>query len=131
MLPALIALRLDDVAGENLNTYMVPMLDRGWKPNVGVFLKEMHEREPRIHTRLSSWARERLIDVSPHAFTANDFLFFDYPRGIPFSKIEFDAKWRQATTLFQQWGFPLSPVLNTHFHTLSACAQPILAEAGI
>src|SRR5206468_7107355 len=33
--------------------------------------------------------------------------------------------------LFQQWGFPLSPVLNTHFHTLSACAQPILAEAGI
>src|SRR5439155_2126986 len=80
---------------------------------------------------LSSWARERLIDVSPHAFTANDFLFFDYPRGIPFSKIEFDAKWRQATTLFQQWGFPLSPVLNTHFHTLSACAQPMLGEAGI
>ena len=69
---------------------------------------------------------EGRIEISPHAFTTNKFIFFDYENGKPFSGKEFAEIWEKVLRDFDEWKIPLSPILNAHFHAFSSVGYPTL-----
>jgi hypothetical protein len=131
MLPARVALRLDDIAGRRFNDYLLPILKNGWKPNLGLFTDDVARADSGVRKVLADQSREGWLETSPHAFSANDFIFFDFPHGRPWNEGEFLNRWNRVKRQFQDWSLPLSPVLNVHFHALSRVCLPVLAEEGI
>jgi hypothetical protein len=130
MLPARVALRLDDVAGVGIEHYLMPAVARGWKANLGIFISDFQGTDARKMGWLRELGAEGKVDFSPHAFTPSQFIFFDYPRGRAFTDDEFRARWEIVKTQFRGWRFPISPVLNTHFHSLSLTAVRALKATG-
>jgi len=131
MLPARAALRLDDVAGRGLSAYLPPILKHGWKPNLGLFTDEVARADAAVRKALADQNREGWIETSPHAFSANDFIFFDFPNDRPWNEAEFQKRWNRVMKQFQEWSLPPSSVLNVHFHALSRICLPVLAAEGI
>jgi hypothetical protein len=127
----LVGLRIDDVEGHGLETWLPAMVAHGWQPNLGLFINSFSAGDNPAAPSLAAHCRDRRCDVSPHAFDASTFLFFDYPWGRPYSRDAFLERWRQAQFCFTRNNLPLSPVLNTHFHVLSRTAADMLAPAGI
>jgi len=80
---------------------------------------------------LAGEAREGRLEISPHAFSANDFIFFDYPRGLPYTENAFKDRWKRVKQMLASRSLPLSPVLNAHFHALSSVCLPVLAQEGV
>lgn len=131
MMPSRVALRVDDVAGESIEHYLPPALARGWKPNLGIFISDFNGSDTTKVSWLSQMSREGKVDFSPHAFTPSEFIFFDYPRGCAYSEADFRARWETASQCFIDWNFPVSSVLNTHFHCLSSMALKVLETTGV
>ncbi len=130
LLPPQIALRIDDVVGYKLQ-YLDAALDHGWVPNLGLFVEDFQPFASRIAPKFSSLAKSQMVELSPHALTANSFLFFDYNRGKPFRFGEFSDRWVKTLRDFRAWGFPLSSVINAHFHTLSSICISSLLDCGV
>ena len=127
----LVGLRIDDVEGHGLETWLPAMLAHGWRPNLGLFINGFAAGDNPATPSLAAHCRDQRCDVSPHAFDAATFLFFDYPWGRPYSRNAFSERWRQAQSCLARNNLPLSPVLNTHFHVLSRTAADMLAPEGI
>jgi len=130
-LPAGVALRLDDIDGREISHYLPPILEHGWKPNMGVFLEGIARADESVKTQLANQAHQGRLDISPHAFSANEFIYFDFPHGKPWGQAAFSERWKRVKRDFSDWSFPISPVLNSHFHVLSSACLPILAEEGV
>ena len=126
-----IGLRIDDVSGKKIETYLPPIRENGWIPNLGVFLDDFQRHGTNSAAELSRLAAQAQTELSPHAFSANRFLFFDYRNGCPLTQETFTRNWRCAQEAFASWGFPISPVLNPHFHVFSKSGLPLLRESGV
>ncbi len=131
MLPALIGFRLDDVEGAGAEVYLPALLRRGWIPNLGVFLHGLEKSESDCLASISALARDGAVEVSPHALSADEFIFFDYARGRPFSHEEFMKRWNLVKKRFLSWNLPISESLNAHFHSTSEVALRMLSEEGV
>ena len=131
MLPAYLALRLDDVEAVGAASYLPAMLRHGWRPNLGIFIKGFEHYGRELAADIANYANQGLVETSPHAFAADDFIFFDYPHGRPFTASEFEDRWISVAQSFLRWKFPVSESINAHFHAMSASAIAILAEAGV
>lgn len=131
MMPPQVGLRLDDVTGQNGLDYLPAMLQAGWRPNLGVFTEEMSQADSSVIRCASDLAHQGEVDLSPHGLSANRFLFFDYPHGREYTREEFRDRWNQAMTLFEQWRFPLSQVVNAHFHTISKSCLEMFEKEGV
>jgi len=131
MLPTQVGIRIDDVDGENITNYLEPVIAFGWKPNMGVFVDNLIKAEGRCHKYLAGLALENLAEFSPHAFKTNEFIYFDYSKGIPYTEKEFELRWKKSKYLFTEMGFEVSPVINSHFHVLSKSCYNNLMEDGL
>lgn len=131
MLPPRLGFRLDDVEGRGLNDYLPAMLRRGWKPNLGLFMNGIAGAEAARRDLIAGLAREGAVEISPHAFAADDFIFFDFPRARPFSPREFARRWDAVKASFECWEMPISATLNAHFQAVSPDALPTLAADGV
>jgi hypothetical protein len=125
-----VGLRIDDVEGQALQTWLPAMLDQGWRPNLGLFLNSFLDGNNSAGSLLTATCRDGLCDASPHAFDASTFLFFDYPWGRPYTRDEFAGRWQQAKSCFAHYALSLSPVVNTHFHVLSRVAAEMMVDEG-
>ena len=130
-LPPLVGLRVDDVRGINTRGWLDIILGFGWRPNLGIFINDVEENASTSIPNLTDRAYEKLIDVSPHALSADRFLFFDYPRGRAFTKVEFSALWKKVIVLYAKWDLSMSSVLNAHFHVISSSSYELLHKAGV
>jgi hypothetical protein len=129
MLPPYVGLRIDDVKGEGCENYLPILIKSGWKPNLGIFLEDLLKSESNAIEYFSDLAKKECIEFSPHSFTANRFIFFDYPKGIPLNKEQFEKTWKYVRSLFASWKLPISKVINAHFHVISkSCIEHLCAE---
>jgi hypothetical protein len=131
MLPPLAGLRVDDVTGEGGAKWLDAVLKRGWKPNLGLFIRDFAKRtDAAMRNKFADAGRNGCLEFSPHAFTATEFLFYDYPNARAYSEGEFLERWRRVKADMAGWGFPISPVINAHFHALSPEAVGPLTNDG-
>ena len=128
MLPPQAGMRVDDVAGTTCNRYVPELNERGWVPNLGIFLEDFRPEAAALLSRLDRAGR---IECSPHAQNAYEFLFFNYKDGEPFAIDRFASMWSEAVRQFDEWGLAVCPVLNAHFHAFSQSAYPVLAASGV
>lgn len=131
MLPPQAGMRVDDVAGRSCRVYVDEMNRRGWRPNLGLFLQDFQPYAADAAPYLAALDGAGLVECSPHAQTAYDFLFFNYKDGEPFADSRFVAMWQDALAKFRGWGLQVCPVLNAHFHAHSSRAYPLLAQSGV
>ena len=131
MLPPQAGMRVDDVAGRSCRVYVAEMNRRGWRPNLGIFLKDFQPYAVDAAPYLAALDLDGHVECSPHAQTAYDFLFFNYKDGEPFADARFAAMWQEALRRFRSWGLKVCPVLNAHFHAFSSATYPLLAESGV
>jgi hypothetical protein len=129
-LAPLVGLRIDDVEGEGVATWLAAMLAHGWRPNLGLFLDRFSRGDNAAGAVIAGHAHEGRCDVSPHAFDPATFLLYDYPWGRPYSRDAFAQRWHRAKACFGLYGIPLSSVINAHFHVLSRSAAEIMAGEG-
>lgn len=129
-LAPLVGLRIDDVEGDGLATWLAVIREHGWRPNLGLFINSFSKGDNPAGRIIADSCRTAEADASPHAFDPATFLLFDYPWGRPFSRDEFDQRWCRAKACFEDYGIPLSPIVNAHFHVLSRSAAERLAAEG-
>lgn len=130
-LPPQVGLRVDDVAGATCHQYVPEMNSRGWTPNLGIFLQDFGSHAAESGGFLSALDRVGRVECSPHAQTADDFLFYNYKDGEPFSDEQFAVMWQDVLNRFDAWGLSVCPVLNAHFHAFSPGTYPLLSHAGV
>jgi len=131
MLPPQVGLRLDDVTGERTLDYLPVLLRAGWRPNLGIFTDDMLKADSNVIQYVSDQAYQGAVDLSPHGLSSNRFLFFNYPYGKEYTREEFQDLWTQVLKLFEKWGFPLSDVVNAHFHTVSKSCIGLFEKKNI
>ena len=117
-LPPQIALRIDDVEGKNIKEYISIITKHNWIPNLGIFLDEFKNNNNRSDF-ISSLNKNDKVEISPHAYNAKKFLFYDFPNGRPITESMFYEKWSSIEKDFTKWGCQISPVVNAHFHAYS------------
>jgi hypothetical protein len=131
MLPPGIGLRLDDIRGAAAGEWLKPMLERGWKPNLGLFLDAFAADGNPAAPWFAALARAGAIELSPHAFSEDRLIFFDLPNHRRFEPSEARALWAEAEGIMARRGFPISSVINAHFHVLCPNMANVLAERGL
>lgn len=131
MLPPGIGLRLDDIRGEAAAEWLKPILERGWKPNLGLFLDAFAADENPAAPWFAALARAGAIELSPHAFSEDRLIFFDLPNHRRFEPPEAHALWAEAEGIMTRRGFPISSAINAHFHVLCPNMANVLAERGL
>jgi hypothetical protein len=130
-LPPQIGIRVDDVAGDTCRDYLPAMIEMGWVPNLGLFMKDFKRHAAECAEFLAAMDRKKQVEVSPHAMTAYDFLFYNYKDGEPFPDEQFAAMWNEARRQCDEWGVSVCPVLNAHFHAFSSNTFALLLDAGV
>jgi len=131
MLMPKIGLRIDDVTGENCASWLNPIIESGWKPNLGIFCDDFRRISKKDEEYISNLSNDSRVECSPHAFTSDRFIFFDYPNGKPFTKGEFLERWKVVTHLFKKKNIPISSVINPHFHVVSKACVEVFNEFDI
>lgn len=130
-LPPRVAMRVDDVAGDTCRAYVPAMIEAGWVPNLGLFMEDFKQHASDCAPFLAALDREQQVEVSPHAMTAYEFLFYNYKDGEPFPDEQFASMWAAARRQCEEWGLSVCPVLNAHFHAFSPNTYPLLSDAGV
>jgi len=126
-----IGLRIDDVKGDNADLYLNEILKYGWYPDLGIFLDDIKKCKKSTNQFLSDLNKNDKISVGPHAYSNEKFIFYNYPRGVSYSKVEFDGIWSDVLSQFEKYGFNLSPVINAHFHVLSKSSASKIVKNGV
>ena len=119
LMPAQVALRIDDVIGNNAKEYISTITKHNWMPNLGIFLDDFRNNTNNHSDFISKLNKNDEVEISPHAYSAKKFIFFDYPNGHAITKDIFENRWSMVENDFKMWGFKISSVLNAHFHTFS------------
>ena len=117
-----IGLRIDDVKGDDIRIYLNEILKHGWHPNLGIFLDDIDNSGKNVTRYLSKLDKENSINISPHAYSNEKFIFYNYPKGRAYSVKEFRNIWTDVLNKFDKFSFKISPVINAHFHVLSKSA---------
>jgi hypothetical protein len=131
MLPAGVGIRLDDITGNTANLWLPQILEAGWKPNLGLFLNAFEDGNNPCASWFSRLAAEGMIEISPHAFAEDHMLFFDLRRYRSYSALEAEQQWAKAVGIMARNDFPISPVINAHFHVMCPNMANHLAEQGV
>lgn len=131
MLPPGVGLRLDDIKGEAAADWLPPILEQGWRPNLGLFLDAFASGNNPHAPWFARLAATGLIEISPHAFAEDRMLFFDLPWHRPYSAREVESQWAEAESIMARNDFPISPVINAHFHVVCPTMAAALAARGM
>jgi hypothetical protein len=126
-----IGLRIDDVKGENIDVYLNDISKYHWHPDLGIFLDDMAKCKKSVKKYLSDLNKEGVVSIGPHAYSNEKFIFYNYPKGVPYSQSEFDEIWRDVLNHFKENSFNLSPVINAHFHVLSKSSASKIVKSGV
>jgi hypothetical protein len=125
-----IGLRIDDVKGDNVQIYLNEILKYGWHPNLGIFLDDIDSSGKNVTRYLSELDKENSISISPHSYSNEKFIFYNYPKGRAYSIKEFHNIWIDVIDKFDKYAFKVSPVINAHFHVLSKSAALQVVRNG-
>ena len=126
-----IGLRIDDVKGDNIDVYLNEISKYNWQPDLGIFLDDMAKCKKSVKKYLSDLNKEGVVSIGPHAYSKEKFIFYNYPKGVPYSQTEFDEIWRDVLNYFNDNSFNLSPVINAHFHVLSKSSAFEIVKSGV
>lgn len=131
MLPAGVGLRLDDIKGQGAADWLPPILEQGWRPNLGLFLDAFAAGDNPHAPWLARLAQAGAVEISPHAFAEDRLLFFDLPWHRSYSISEAEAQWARAESIMARNHFPISPVINAHFHVVCPIMATFLSTRGM
>jgi len=126
-----IGLRIDDVKGDNISIYLDDICQHNWNPDLGIFLDDIEKSRKSVKKYLSDLNKKNLVSIGPHSYSNEKFIFYNYPKGRPYSQSEFDSIWNDVLSQFTRYKFNLSPVINAHFHVLSESAASRIVENGV
>lgn len=131
MLPSGVGLRLDDIKGIFADDWLRPILEQGWRPNLGLFLDSFADGDNPHAPWFARLAAADAVEISPHAFAEDRLLFFDLPWHRPYSDREVESQWARAESIMARNAFPVSPVINAHFHVVCPTMAAFLAARGM
>jgi hypothetical protein len=119
-LPPLISARIDDVNGREGLSWLPAFEKHGILPSIGTFHDEWMQSGGSVRALVE--ASKRGCSVSPHAFAAEEFIWFDAPRGCPFSKERMEEHRATIARDVQATGLVLGKTLNAHFDVIGETA---------
>jgi len=128
-LPPFVTMRVDDADGtgaSNENFHWVGVANNyGIKPWLGVFNSSI---PPAYIPTLKNYLDNSLATASPHAFTVDEFIFYDH-NGI--GNFDPAANCINAIAYFTQHQLPLSKFVLPHYYEMSQLCAPILSANGV
>jgi hypothetical protein len=128
-MPPFIAFQVHDATGAaDRFDWIRPLVDRGWRPHVGVLTEEIHENE--WHT-MASLAESGHVEWFPQALTAQRGIYYHHPSGRPYSDDEVRLCMAQAKARFEQYGIPIARSLVAHRGEYGRNAVPLLTEWNV
>ncbi|MBI3725219.1 hypothetical protein HY251_14910, partial [bacterium] len=128
-LPPLISARIDDVSGREGLSWLPAFEKNGILPSIGTFHDDWLRAGERAVRPLVE-ASKRGCSVSPHAFEAEKFIWFDAPRGRSFSLEEMDAHRARIARDVAATGLVLGKTINAHFDVIGETAVPAANALG-
>ena len=107
-LPSFVTMRVDDVSNPfgPLNWVGIAS-DVGFKPWLGLFLNDIDSTEA---AQLSGTVNTGHATAGAHAWSTDDFFYWDHYSGIPFSDATLAAYYANGTAWFQSRNIPISEV---------------------
>ena len=125
-----VGLRIDDVKGAQITSYLSQIVKHGWLPNLGIFVDELMKNKGDVISYLSDLDKKEIVSISPHSYSSDDYIFYNYAKGRPFNNVEFSNIWVDVLGKFEKLNLTISPVINAHFHALSRSAALQMSEIG-
>jgi hypothetical protein len=120
-LPPLVSARVDDVTGAGGLGWLAAFEEQGIRPSIGTLHDEwLDAGKPAIEGIVA--ASRRGCSVSPHAFSMERFIWFDAPRGCPFSEPRIQAHAAQLAADAKATGLVFGQTLNAHFDVIGSTA---------
>ncbi len=126
-LPPLVSARIDDVTGERGLAWLRVFEESGIGPSIGT----LHDRwlaGPSVEALVA--ASRRAVSVSPHAFDMDRFIWFDAPRGAPFSPDAMESHRARIERDIRATGLVLGKTLNAHFDVYGESALEAARALG-
>lgn len=128
-LPALVSARVDDVTGAGGLGWLGALEDHGIRPSVGTLHDEwLASGEAAVRGVVA--ASTRGASVSPHAFSMERFIWYDAPRGCPFSLAAMQAHRAKLEADARATGLRFGRTLNAHFDCVGTSALEAARALG-
>lgn len=128
-MPSFVTLRVHDATGAADNfAWVRPLVEREWRPHIGVLTEEIHDAEWQTMAEL---AKSGHTEWFPQSLTARRAIYFHHPSGQSYSDDEVRACMAQAKARFDQHGIPIAKTLNAHRGEYGRNAIPLLTEWGV
>lgn len=134
-LPPMITMRVDDVDDRSPNMKQLEWIDicneYGLIPWIGLFVYPDEYANPAVFfPHLHDLAISGLITVSPHSFTLDDFLFYNF-NGIQDPPFNVADSVRKAEAIFKAYNLPMSKYIIPHWYLIDSDALEAIRDMGV
>jgi GNAT superfamily N-acetyltransferase len=104
--------------------WLASLVDRGWRPHVGLLTQKLYSAEWQTLARLVETGR---VECFPQALTEGAGLYFDHEQGHPLSDEEVRSRLEQVRAQFDEHGIPVARSFHPYRGEYGRNVMPHLA----